>query len=204
MKKCIFLARVGLSILSVFLGVGMYAQGKEGSAGILYGEDHAFAFEAPKGWVLDTRSGVDQGLQAVLYPVGQTWQGSPVMAYPRARTRTGKVKTADQAVHSTLSEFRTNGSPHSKAIKMALIKIDVGRTAQVYYYTGDKWGNYEAAAYIEEPKTINFFIMSAKNKQIFEKSLPAYRSLVKSYIYLGDNPLAAQKQAEANKKHAKP
>ena len=42
---------------------------KEGDAhfkgGIIFGKDHAYVLTAPKGWVLDNQSGVDQGIHAV-------------------------------------------------------------------------------------------------------------------------------------------
>lgn len=167
---------------------------KNDNFGILYGDDHAFGFSAPKGWILDNESGVGEGLHAVFYPKGQTWAKSPVMAYARARTRDANVKTAEDVVQLTLKEFRDNANPNSAAKKVDPIVIDKTRTAQVYYYSGDKYGNYEAVAYIGETKTINFFVMSSKTKSDFEKSLPAFQSLVKSYLYLGDSPTAAKKK----------
>ncbi len=170
------------------------SQEKGHNAGILYGENFAFGFTAPIGWVLDNQSGVSQGLDAVFYPVGHTWTGSQVIAYARARDITAKIKTAADVVRDTLQEFRHDNNPHCKAVKMAPIPIGKERAAQVYYYTGDKYGNYEAAAYIVEAKTINFFILSSKQKPLFNKSIPAFQSLVKSYLYLGDSPLAVQKK----------
>src|SRR4051812_22225217 len=39
-------------------------------SGLIYGEGHAFFFDAPRGWVLDNRSGVEHGSHAVFYPEG--------------------------------------------------------------------------------------------------------------------------------------
>ena len=57
---------------------------------------------------------------------------------------------------------------------------------KIYYYTGDQWGNFEAAGYIEEKKTINFVVLSARNKVAFESSLDAFRSILRSYIFISD------------------
>ena len=178
----------------MLLATAAQAQNKDGNSGILYGEDHAFGFQAPKGWTLDNQSGVEQGLDAVFYPVGQTWEHSPIIAYARALSKEAHIKRADDAVQDTLKGFRSNNNPHSQAKKVSPIVIDKTRTAQVYYYTGDKWGRFEAVAYVVEGKTINFFVMSSKNQKDFKKSLPAFQSLVKSYIYMGDSPLAAPKK----------
>ena len=47
---------------------------KGANSGIIYGENHAFTLTAPTGWVLDNTSGAKQGLQAVFYPEGSSWQ----------------------------------------------------------------------------------------------------------------------------------
>lgn len=62
-----------------------------------------------------------------------------------------------------------------------------GRKAEIYYYIGDKWGNCEAAGYIEEKKTINFVVLSAKNKADFDRSLEAFKSILLSYTFVSDH-----------------
>lgn len=166
------------------LSQGKGDQKKEGNGGILYGEGFAFGFQAPPGWVLDNQVAVDSGLDAVFYPRGQTWQKSPVVAYCLGRPRTAKVKTAADAVQDTLADMHRKGNPNSKATKMPPLKLKLGGTAEIYYYTGDKFGNYEAAAYIVEEKTISYFILTSRKKDLFTRSIPAFQALVKSYFFL--------------------
>lgn len=60
------------------------------------------------------------------------------------------------------------------------------RKAEVRYFTGDQFGNYESIAYIEEGKAIISFILTSQKKKDFESSLPAFKELVASYYFLTD------------------
>ena len=152
---------------------------------IFYGKDFAFAMTAPSGWVLDNKSGVSMGLHQIFYPVGETFKDSPVFAYSRARTKALQIATIDDLVAETLAEFKPN-SPNIAAKFSESLELPNGRQAQIYYYTGDQWGNFEAAGYIDEKKTINFVVLSARNKAAFESSLDAFRSILRSYTFVSD------------------
>ncbi len=156
--------------------------------GILHGEDHAFALIAPEGWVVDNRSGVSQGLHAVFYPKDQTWTQSPVIAYARARTKKGTVRSVADQVRQTVDRFSERSDTPVKAFLEKIIPLENGRTAEVYHFTGDRYGSFEAVAYIDEAKTINFVVLSARDKPTFENALPIFEDLVKSYMVLGDDP----------------
>lgn len=165
---------------------------------MLYGEDHAFALAAPPGWVLDTISGVFQGLHQVFYPRGETWSSSPVVAYSRARTKNAKVRTVQDQVSDTLADFRP-GSPNIKAEHAGVIPLGPKKEAQIYHFTGDQWENFEAVAYIDEPKTINFIVLSSRDHSVFNRSLGAFKNLVRSYVFVGDNAATIRASAELTK-----
>ena len=154
--------------------------------GVLHGANHAFSFQAPAGWVLDNQSGAGQGLHAVFYPEGQTWRESPVMAYARAFTLTPDIKTPAALVADTLRDFRES-SPGVIARFDQSLPLAPGRTADIYFFTGDKFGNHEAVAYITEKRTINFFVLSSRDKALFQSSLPAFLALVRSYVFVSDH-----------------
>ena len=157
------------------------------NSGIIYGKDHAFMLTAAKDWVLDNSSGVNQGLQAVFYPKDQTWANSPVIVYARAITKNKLVNSIEGQVKATIEDFKNNGSPDIKAMYIEDINLDNNKSAKIYYYTGDRWNNYEAAAYINEAKTIIFIISSARGKQIFEKSISSFHEIVKSYMFISED-----------------
>ena len=168
-------------MIVVLLPCPVFASITEGGTGMLFGADHAFSFTAPKGWVLDNQSGVQQGLHMVFYPVGQSWSASPVMAYGRSVRKDSRLRTIEDQVKATVEQFHRNGSPNYRAEAKDRLSLPGGQKVHVYFFQGDRWGNYEAAGYVEEPETINFLVYNARNKTEFEKHLPAFRSTIATY-----------------------
>jgi hypothetical protein len=159
----------------------------EEGVGILYGDDHAFSFQAPPGWVLDNQSGVNQVLHVVFYHRDQSWADATVIAYARAATKDDIIKDIPSLVKFNVDRFHENGSPNYRSKFVKTIKTsDSKRNAHIYFFEGDAWGNYEAAGYIEETKTINFIILSSRTKNSFLAALTAFESLVSSYIFITD------------------
>ncbi|HKY62785.1 MAG TPA: hypothetical protein VJR29_05130 [bacterium] len=161
------------------LQAGIYPEG----AGIVYGQNFAFNIKAPKGWVLDTESGVEQGAHAVFYPVGQTWSDSVIVAYARSRPITEKIKTPNDAAQDTVAQFKKNGSPNHQAKLYKTLKTESGQEVQIFQFTGDQYGNSEAAAYYMQPDKgrINFIVLSSRDAKAYQASLPAFEELAKSY-----------------------
>ena len=149
----------------------------EGGTGVLFGNDHTFSFTAVEGWVLDNQSGVDQGLHMIFYPKGQTWRDSPVIMYGRA-----------VPVSSVQSDFRRNGSIDYKSEERDALNLGGGKQADIYHFSGDQGGNYEAVAYIQEIDTINFLVFNSRSKKHFEKYLANFYQIVKSYNNLYISP----------------
>jgi len=182
-----FLAAVFCGLLTSLGTVS--AEITERGLGILYGSDHAFALRAPNGWMLDNESGVEQGLYAVFYPKGTNWRDSVVVAYARARERTQEIASAADAVRDTIDDFHASGSPNYHGRRIKTVKIDGGKEAVIYHFAGDQWGNSEAVAYYVEKKTINFIVLTSRDPQAFDRALPAFKALVRSYVFMGDDPL---------------
>jgi hypothetical protein len=161
----------------------------EAGGGIIYGETYAFNLKAPKGWIFDNESGVQQGLPCVLYPKGSTWQDSPVIAYARSRARTNEVQTADDAAKAAVDDFHARGNPNYVGERVKTIKTKNGAEGVIYHFSGDRHGNYEAMVYFVEAKTINVVILNSRNRKAFEAALPAFDEIAQSYIFMGDSPL---------------
>jgi hypothetical protein len=181
MKRILFLA------LLIMIPCTTYSAISEEGVGILYGGDHAFSFQAAPGWVLDNESGVSQGLHAVFYQAGHTWRDATAIAYARAATKDEVVQDIPSLVQFNVDRFHENGSPNYKARFVKKIQTSDGkRTAHIFFFEGDAWGNYEAAGYVEEAKTINFIILSSRTEAAFRESLPAFESLLASYVFITD------------------
>jgi hypothetical protein len=166
----------GIAALTLTFDAQLYSQ-----TGMLFGEDHAFYFTAPAGWVLDNKSGVGQGVHMAFYPAGFTYQNSPVFAYGRSASLMGEIKTIEDQVKSTIRDFRDNGSVNYTGRKEKTISLPGGKTAEIYFFSGDRWGNFEAVGYILEKKTINFLVFNCRYKKAFDDNIDKFYEILKSY-----------------------
>jgi hypothetical protein len=148
---------------------------------VLRGKDYAFQLKAPRDWVLDNESGRDQGLNVVFYPKGSSWGSSTAICYARVRTLDDTVKTVEDQVKDTLRVFREDGSINVQAKYVKTLTTRDASKAKIYYFTEDKYGNYEATAYFQTKGSIHFVTLSCPNQQTFEYSLAAFDALVTSY-----------------------
>lgn len=194
-------------ILALVLGGGCLAMADilEEGRGIIYGKDHAFSLQAPKGWVLDNESAVQQGLHAVFYPKGESWADSTVMAYARGKPKTADMATAEDVAKAVVKDFQANGSPNYASKHVKTLKTDSGREAIIYHFTGDEFGNTEAVAYFVEEKSINFLVFNSRDPKVFADSLDVFEALAKSYVFIGDkvdstSPKPEDKPKGADKK----
>lgn len=165
----------------------MIVSGQEDiKTGIIYGKNHAFSLTAPAGWILDNKSGVGQGLHAVFYEKGKSWENSITVMYANtASLEDDSHKTLDQLIKYDLDNFRKNYSD-LKITEGNDIWIKEGVVAKVKYLSGQSYGNHEAISYIEAGKTGVMIIMSSRTKEGFENSLEAFESLVKSYLLMSE------------------
>lgn len=155
------------------------------NSGIVHGKGHAFIIKAPRGWVLDTTSGVDQGLYAVFYPAGGSWARSDVVMYVNTATR-GPDETLDGFIGGELARSRER-SPDLIATPVDSLATLRGRATTVRQLTGDRWGNHEAIAYLDEEKVFVMFVLSAKYRSLYDGSYDAFRELVGSYDFLTEH-----------------
>lgn len=198
--KTAFITVVAVLLLSVAPAPALVT---EAGGGIYYGKTYAFHVAAPKGWIFDNESGVQQGLYCVFYPKGNTWQDSPVIAYARALDRSSSVQTADDAAKEAIADFHARGNAKYEGKRVKTIKTKNGKEGVIYHFSGDKFGNYEAMAYFVEEKTINMVILNARKQKAFESALPAFDQLAESYVFLGDAPLKDTGRAPTMKKKEK-
>ena len=171
-----------IMFLVLVTGILVSANGQnDNQTGMLFGENFVFYMTAPSGWVLDNQSGVIQGQPMVFYPQGGSWENSPVVAYGNSTPLTDRIRSVEDIVKQTVQKFRQGGSLLIKSRKQKTIPLVEGKKADIYYYTGDQWANYEAVGYILEKKTINFLVYTARDKSAFEASLDKFFEILRSY-----------------------
>lgn len=187
MKKFILILFVSVFSFQTF------SQVDTAHTGLLYGYNHSYYLSAPIGWILDSESGKDQGLDAVFYPKGSTWADAETVMYTTFTSfDTTKHETLKEVIASDSVNFKLN-SPKLSINKQEPISISKDKNpskdknAIVYNYSGDVNGNYETVAYITEKKGVSMIILSSRNKNGCINNYKAFESLVKSYKFLTDN-----------------
>ncbi len=175
-----------LMFLIVSIAISQTAENDSigGNSGLVYGKDHAFWLTAPKGWVLDNSSGVSQGLHAVFYPMGGSWNNSPTVMYCNTSNKSVKGnETLQELLDYDISQFKIN-APNIKITDFPIL------------YTKDKkkvvlkkfiYSNYEYVAYIDEPKIIAMLVMTSRNEKELDNSLSAFKELINSYKFMTED-----------------
>ena len=179
-------------VINLLCCVNYLAQEKGGEtegfkSGIIYGKDHAFGLRAPKDWVLDSTSGLRDGLHAVFYPQGSSWGSGEVVMYVNVNHKgEAKQDSFEKLVADDIAAYKKH-SPNVKVTEAEPLPTARGKKALVKYYSGDNNRNYEAVAYVDEDKVVVFLVLTSKTKSGFESSLPAFKELISSYFFVTDN-----------------
>ena len=141
----------------------------------MYGPDLGVVVSAPAGWIFDGKSGVSQGLHAVMYPKEVTWATANVMMYVNI------VSTSDSSLEAFIAgdvgNYKKN-SPQIVVEKADPISMTGGSSAEVRLYSGDQWGNYECVAYVSKGKSVAIYVLSSRNKEGLFQGLDAFRTMV--------------------------
>lgn len=157
----------------------------QGNAGIIYGDNHAYTLKAPAGWVLNNQSGVMQGLYAVFYPEGDNWEDAVTVMYTNTANYGPGNEDMDAIIKYDLDRF-VAAKPGIDIRTLPAYKLKDGKTAAIRHIYGDDKGNYEAIAYIPEKTVTVMVILTARNKEDFEKSLPKFNELLDSYSFIAE------------------
>lgn len=180
--------RFTLLLFSAFSASTVFAEQIIEGYSVVRGKDFAFEIKAPRRWVLDNEAAKDQGLNLVFYPTGTDWDDSKAVLYVRVRSNEPTIRNIEDQVNDTLRNLRNTGSPNATAKYMKTLTTQDASKAQIYYFTGDKFGNFEATAYIQAKGSIHFITLSARDQNSFRQALPAFHSIVTSYEDLTKPP----------------
>lgn len=155
--------------------------------GIIYGPTHAFSLTAPQGWVLDNKAGVNQGIYAVFYKEGESWNKAETVMYANTTSLEKKAHSSlDELINYDLDRFKRNYLD-IEIRDGADIEINEQTIAKVKYLSGESYGNFEAIAYIDAGKTGVMIVLSSRSQEGFDNNLDNFRQLVKSYVFISDN-----------------
>lgn len=148
----------------------------QSDVGIVYGGKLGVIVSAPEGWVLDNKSGVSQGVHAVLYPQGSSWRNAPEVMYVNV-SEMGPGKTLDAFVAADIARFKKEFSGlHVE--ELAPIVIRNGTEALVRTYSGGGYANFESVAYAQKGTSAVTYVLTCRNRQGYEKALAPFREMV--------------------------
>ena len=144
--------------------------------GIVYGDELGVGVAAPAGWVFDAESGVNQGLHAVMYPLGSSWSDAKEIMYVNVgRMEAGQ--TLDSFIAADIARFRAQ-APDLVVKTADSIEVRSGPRAEVRLYSGDAWGNSEAVAYAALGSSVAIYVLSCRTSDGFSRSLPAFKEMI--------------------------
>ncbi len=157
------------------------ASAQTGAGGFVYGKDHAYFLEAPKGWVMDSGDAAKENVGAVFHPAKAHWPESGVIIYTDFFKKRKGLATPHEAMQNDVALFRKEGSV-VQPVKKPSIKTEIGGlVGEVYHLGPDRRGQYDARAYFTYKGYIDYFVLTARDKATFNKSLPAFQHVVRSY-----------------------
>jgi hypothetical protein len=150
---------------------------------ILFGRDYAFILTEPSGWVIDSTTAKSQDLAAVMYPSGSSWKNAASVMYARVVYKDEAQPTIEKVISADVEDFLKQ-STESKASDSPSIQTRDKKQGSVKAFYDGQNKNHERVAFIDESKVVVILALSSRNKDEYEKSLPAFKSLVGSYFFL--------------------
>ncbi len=158
------------------------ASASQENAAIIYSDHGGFMISVPKGWVLDRATGQKMGTCCVLYPQGSSWDEADSVIYPNiAEKQSGQ--TLQQLMANDLDGFRQR-FPKMNVVEARDLPAGESGAAKVRVFYGVNQGSYELVAYVDEPQVVALLVLSSRSKEALGEALPAFREVLKSYVYM--------------------
>jgi hypothetical protein len=190
-------------VLSIYLSIFCNPlQAKIRESGIVFGDGFAFSLTAPSGWVLDNHSGNSEGLQAVFYPKGSSWDKSETVMYANIALK--KIK-GNESVKKVISfdkkKFKIR-SAKTRILDGKNILLSNKKQAIVKKFMGigDKYSNSEAVAYVDSKPVIAILVLASRTSNGFKKNYPQFEKMVKSYRFIAQDVRFKKKKRRTKKR----
>jgi len=164
----------------LFLTAGVPAQ-ETYRGGIVYGPKAAFNIAAPKGWVLDNESGVNQGQPCVLYPKGSSWRDAKTVMY--AKIASTEFEDVNAFVAKAIKEMaKKHGKPKEK---IASGKTHDGHPYFINEYPATKtYSQWERVGYVQLPHAVAYIVLSSRDQASYRKDSGALEKVLKTLVYI--------------------
>jgi hypothetical protein len=139
----------------------------------------SFLIASPKGWVLDDKSGRDQGLEVVLYPEGWNLDYAPVLMYTKVITKNGSGdKSFTEIVSEQIDQLKNYGAA---ILKDSIAYTYDNKQSVIINFIDKNTQTNNLVSYINEYNYVVSMILTSRDKELFLKSKPKFFELVNSY-----------------------
>lgn len=151
------------------------------AAGYAHGADHCYAFQAPIGWEMDTRTMAADGVPAAFHRPGEDWRRTWSFIYTRPVPKaTGDVDPIRAQIDGIVEVYHKDSVPIA-AEQVGTLHATLGAVGEVWEFTGHPDGSRELGVYFEGPRTINFFIAPVTKQADIEVVRRALFDIAESY-----------------------
>lgn len=154
-----------------------------GRASVVAADTATFLVQAPAGWMLDCKSGRNDGPLTVLYRDGESWRDGKAVMYVSVLTdRNARPMPTSRRIDDEVAEWRSRASD----IKVTTLPPlatgrGVGPKAQVRRFESPSEQLFEIVAYVPRSRIMPILVMTARSVRAFNEALPAFQQFVNSY-----------------------
>lgn len=146
----------------------------------IHGNGFSFLITEPDGWVIDVESAA-QIANFVMHEQGTTWRQATVMVFGRLMEKE-KNENLQSFMKLDVDQFEEN-CPGFEVKDVPLnIPSEPKFLAKAYNCPGAR---REVTAFAEVDNLFAVFILTAKKKELIDKSLPAFSQMLSSFRWLG-------------------
>ena len=177
------LKQILLVLILLSVSITAFGQKSDNNDGTIFvGQHFSFALKAPAGWMMDTEIAKSQHLQAVLYRQGSSWKDAVAVMYVRVIYKDETRTTVEKVISNDVDDFLKLSKDSTVSNSASLETRDKKKgISKIFYDAANR--NYESVAFIDEPKVVVILALSSRNQSEYEKSLPAFKTLVGSYFF---------------------
>lgn len=151
-------------------------------SGIIYGPGFAFSLTAPDGWRLDETAAEQQNMFAVVLPEKKNWNDAEVRMYASIiRIDTSQGQSMRTVMNRDKDYFMQRSGQFQITGTDTIYRGE--ETVFLREYRGISNEPYKITGYIDEGPLITLIGMGSTNRELYNQSLPAFRSLLRSYQF---------------------
>jgi hypothetical protein len=172
-----------VSLVLVFAAPSLSAQAPScrGRSALVYADTISFFLEAPAGWLIDCEAGKSQGALTVLYRVGESWETGRAVMYASVLTDGDSTPIPfSKRVQGEVADWRGR-VPDARVNSLASLTVKGGGRAAVRRFQSPSRHLFEIVAYIPRGRIMPLLTLTARNEKEFNRALPAFKRLVRSY-----------------------